>query len=317
MIQPGAPENRKDIPGMQLQTENSENLKRQRQQRRKMTILKRKETGNISGQERTAQETILQNEGLREEIRAYWTERARGYSEYNQQEMADVRRTMWRKKLLGLLKEKFADREPSGIKILDAGTGPGFFAILLAEAGYQVTAVDAAEEMLKEARRNAGELAAGIVWKTGDVQKLYVDNDSFDAVVTRNVTWNLPDPAAAYREWYRVLKKGGVLYNFDADWYGHLFDEEKRNGYEQDRLHVEEKKFEDYYEGTDIERMENIARQVPLSRLKRPQWDIETMKAAGFRQVDCDTEVWKEVWTEEEIANNGSTPVFLLSGEKN
>ena len=171
--------------------------------------------------------------------------------------------------------------------------------------------------MLKEARRNAGELAAGIVWKTGDVQNLYVDNDSFDAVVTRNVTWNLPDPAAAYREWYRVLKKGGVLYNFDADWYGHLFDEEKRNGYEQDRLHVEEKKFEDYYEGTDIERMENIARQVPLSRLKRPQWDIETMKAAGFRQVECDTEVWKEVWTEEEIANNGSTPVFLLSGEKN
>ena len=62
--------------------------------------------------------------------------------------------------------------------------------------------------------------------------------------------------------------------------------------------------------------MENIARQVPLSRLERPRWDIEAMKKTGFQNVVCDEAVWKEVWTEEEIANNGSTPVFLLSGEK-
>ena len=40
------------------------------------------------------------------------------------------------------------------------------------------------------------------------------------------------------------------------------------------------------------------------------------MKKTGFQNVVCDEAVWKEVWTEEEIANNGSTPVFLLSGEK-
>ena len=32
---------------------------------------------------------------LKNEIHDYWTNRARGYSEYNQQEMADARRTMW------------------------------------------------------------------------------------------------------------------------------------------------------------------------------------------------------------------------------
>ena len=37
---------------------------------------------------------------LKNEIHDYWTNRARGYSEYNQQEMADARRTMWRDKLL-------------------------------------------------------------------------------------------------------------------------------------------------------------------------------------------------------------------------
>ncbi len=253
---------------------------------------------------------------LKNEIHDYWTNRARGYSEYNQQEMADARRTMWRDKLLSLLGNQFPEKEPKEIKILDVGTGPGFFAILLAEAGYQVTAVDYTEEMLKEAQSNAGGLAECIVWKTGDAQALDVESNSFDAVVTRNVTWNLPRPDLAYKEWLRVLKPEGVLYNFDADWYGHLYNEEKRSSYEKDRRQTEEQNVEDYYSGTDIEKMEEIARQVPLSRLERPKWDIETMQKAGFLDVSCDEKVWKEVWTEEEIINNSTSPIFLLTGRK-
>ena len=103
---------------------------------------------------------------LKKEIQAYWTERAKGYSEYNQQEMADDRRSMWKKKLLSVIGEKVPGKKTSQIKILDAGTGPGFFSILLAEAGYQVTAVDATEEMLREACKNAGVLSDLINWKT-------------------------------------------------------------------------------------------------------------------------------------------------------
>ena len=98
-------------------------------------------------------------------------------------------------------------KNPQEIQILDVGTGPGFFAILLTEAGYKVTAVDYTEEMLKEAQQNAGPLAESIVWKRGDAQDLDVESDSFDVIVTRNVTWNLPNPAKAYQEWQRVLKK--------------------------------------------------------------------------------------------------------------
>ena len=255
---------------------------------------------------------------LKDEIHSYWTERAAGYSEYNQQEMADDRRPMWKGKLLSLLEGQFPGKQPGEICILDIGTGPGFFAILLAEAGYRVTAVDVTEEMLKEARANAGDLAEKILWRTGDAQKLDFAENSFDAVVTRNVTWNLENPAEAYREWYRVLKPGGALYNFDADWYGYLYDEEKRNGYEQDRRNVEAQNMKDYQngKGADIGRMEAIARQVPLSSRRRPQWDVQAMEQAGFEDVLADTEVWREVWTDEEIANNGSTPIFLVSGEK-
>lgn len=261
-------------------------------------------------------EDEVEKMNLKEEIHDYWTKRASGYSEYNQQEMADARRGMWKEKLLKLLSDQFPEKTPAEIKILDVGTGPGFFAILLTEAGYQVTAVDYTEEMLKEARENAGNLSGKIQWMVGDAQNLQLEDDQFDAVVTRNVTWNLPDPAMAYREWYRVLKKGGVLLNFDADWYGHLFDEAKRDAYEADRRKVEEEQFEDYYGNTDNDKMEEIARQVPLSRLKRPKWDMETMKNTGFCCVACDEKVWKEVWTEEEIVNNASTPVFLLTGMK-
>lgn len=253
---------------------------------------------------------------LKEEIHAYWTQRAEGYSEYNQQEMADARRSMWKNKLLSLLEENFPGKNPEELKVLDVGTGPGFFALLLAEAGYQVTAVDVTEEMLKEAKKNTGVFAEKITWKLSDAQKLELGDCEFDAVFSRNVTWNLENPGQAYEEWVRVLKPGGLLCNFDADWYGHLYDEEKRSGYEKDRQRVEEKNLEDYYTGTDIERMEAIARQVPLSRQKRPQWDVEALKNAGLTEVSCDTEVWKQVWTEEEIANNGSTPIFLLSGKK-
>jgi len=253
---------------------------------------------------------------LKEEIHAYWTQRAEGYSEYNQQEMADARRSMWKNKLLSLLEENFPGKNPEELKVLDVGTGPGFFALLLAEAGYQVTAADVTEEMLKEAKKNTGVFAEKITWKLSDAQKLELGDCEFDAVFSRNVTWNLENPGQAYEEWIRVLKPGGLLCNFDADWYGHLYDEEKRSGYEKDRQRVEEKNLEDYYTGTDIERMEAIARQVPLSRQKRPQWDVEALKNAGLTEVSCDTEVWKQVWTEEEIANNGSTPIFLLSGKK-
>ena len=253
---------------------------------------------------------------LHEEIHAYWTNRAAGYSEYNQQELVDDRRDKWKNKLLRLIGEQFPGRKAGEIHVLDIGTGPGFFALLLAEAGYQVSAVDCTEEMLREAAVNAGSYADQISWYLGDVQKLDFDDESFDILVTRNVTWNLEHPDQAYQEWYRILKKGGALFNFDADWYGYLFDEEKKKGYEEDRKNTREQDVVDLNEGTDEAAMEKIARQVPLSRENRPQWDQTAMKDAGFDQVLCDPEVWKEVWGRDDMVNCASSPLFLMTGKK-
>ena len=246
----------------------------------------------------------------------YWTGRAQSYSEYNKSELADERREKWRSVLLREISKYVPGKEPKDIQVLDAGCGPGFFSLLLAEAGFAVTAVDTTEAMLYEARKNAGELARSISWVLGDVQLLDFHSERFDVVVTRNVTWNLPDPKAAYAEWFRVLKPTGVLLNFDADWYGYLFDEEKKAAYEQDRKNSAEQNREDCNVGENFDVMEDIARRIPMSSLRRPQWDMDTAKECGFHDILCQEDIWQEVWSEDEKVSCASTPMFLLAARK-
>lgn len=253
---------------------------------------------------------------LLEQIKSYWSTRTEGYSEVNQKELEGKQRKAW----LEVLQEHFPEKEKREIKILDIGTGPGFFPIILAEAGYQVTAVDYTEGMIQKARENAqkekGNLMERICFQRMDAQNLTFEKDCFDVVISRNLTWNLEEPEKAYTEWIRVLKPGGVMMNFDANWYAYLYDEEKRKEYEQDRKNVEDQQLDDHYLCTDIETMEHIALQMPLSRISRPKWDMEILNQIGAEKVETDTEIWRRVWSEEECFNYGSTPMFMICAKK-
>lgn len=59
-----------------------------------------------------------------------------------------------------------------------------------------------------------------------DAQHLTFADASFDAVVSRNVLWNLDDPEAAYREICRVLRPRGVLILEDGNMYLYMNDPE-------------------------------------------------------------------------------------------
>lgn len=246
---------------------------------------------------------------LLKEIQAYWSTRTEGYSEVNQKELEGMQRGAWVK----VLEEQFPSCEKDQLRILDIGTGPGFFPRILAEQGYHVTAVDYTYEMLEKARENTKGLEEFITFFQMDAQNLDFPDQSFDVVISRNLTWNLPDPRRAYEEWYRVLDKGGKLLNFDANWYSYLYDEEQRKAYEQDRQNVEEQNLDDHYLCTDIDRMEKIAYQVPLSAASRPQWDVKVLREIGFEQIKTDTQIWKQVWSEEERLNYQSTPIFMIA----
>lgn len=253
---------------------------------------------------------------LLQEIASYWGTRAEGYSEVNEKELAGSQREAW----LHVLEEQFPEKKKEEMKILDIGTGPGFFPMILSEAGYTVTAVDYTEEMLEKAKENLGKYTKygleRVTLQRMDAQNLEFADETFDVVISRNLTWNLEKPEQAYQEWMRVLKQGGVLLNFDANWYGYLYDEEKKEAYEADRKKVEEQQLDDHYLCTDIDRMENIARQVPLSAMERPAWDTKVLESLGVCSIQTDSEIWKRVWSEEERLNYASTPMFLVRAEK-
>lgn len=67
-----------------------------------------------------------------------------------------------------------------------------------------------------------------------------------------------------------------------------------------DRARSAEKQVEDHYVNTDTKEMERIARQLPLSQIKRPQWDINTLLDVGFSRYMIDTRIGDFVWNEEE-----------------
>ena len=290
----------------------------------------------------------IQVDQLLDEIESYWSTRTEGYSEVNEKELKGIQKSAWLKTLergffgedaertaeysgseRGASREKngvsengelYSDKEKEALRILDIGTGPGFFPMILAEAGYHVTAVDYTPGMLEKAAENAGkfigEKSRNIDFQRMDAQALEFEDESFDVIISRNLTWNLPHPEQAYKEWLRVLKKGGKLLNFDANWYGYLYDDAKREAYENDRKNVEKGSLDDHYLCTDIDRMEKIALQVPLSETKRPGWDVKVLEDLGAGKIEINEDIWQQVWSEEEKLNYGSTPMFMVKVTK-
>lgn len=251
-----------------------------------------------------------QNSSMLGEIQTYWSKRAFSYSEEVQYEMAHESEQSWMSVLL-----EYLDGIP-GKQILDVGTGPGFFAVGLTRRGYEMTAVDYTPDMLKQARKNAKELESQICFRQMDAQQLDFPDQSFDAIVTRNLTWNLEDPKQAYREWYRVLRKGGRLLNFDAGWYNYLFDEEKAEGFRIDQENVRRAQVKNFEAYSESAAMEEISRKLPLSRCQRPQIDIEMLKEVGFETILTDMQIGDRVWDEIEKLNYGSRKLFLLCAMK-
>ena len=275
--------------------------------------------GCLSGTEEAMSMTDQSScDQLKEENEAYWTNRASGYSEVNKDELRTQQKATWTAELAAQIESAFPGAQPHELHVLDMGCGPGFFSIILARAGYRVTAADYTPAMLDEARTNARNesVEQAIDFCRMDAENLEVASDTFDIVVSRNLTWNLPHPDAAYAEWLRVLKPGGLLLNYDANWYAHLYDAELRRAYEADRQATQEAGIKDEYVGTDIDAMEDIARQMPLSPVERPAWDEGVLHEFGATQIEVDPQVWERVFSPEERVNYASTPMFRVKARK-
>ena len=249
---------------------------------------------------------------LLEEIQNYWNHRYTGYSKVNQKELEGIQRERWKEQLKRLLSAN------QNVKILDIGTGPGFFTIILEELGYiTITAIDVSEKMLEVAKENIqkyGKENSSIQLIQMDAQKLEFKSESFDIIVSRNLTWNLEKPQQAYSEWLRVLKSNGTLLIFDANWYAFLQNESLAKEFEEKRKRAIEEKLEDYWqgEGVDEEKMDWIVQQLPLTYQQRPQWDIEYFSTQEGISVEMEENFGDLVWNYEEQLNYGATPMFCI-----
>jgi len=102
-----------------------------------------------------------------------------------------------------------------GARVLEAGTGTGRLAVYLAlVAPVDVTALDLSPESLALGRRlaqSASPLAGSVSFVEGDLHEMPFQAGCFDVVLSDSVIEHLHDPAAALREFHRVLRPQGVV----------------------------------------------------------------------------------------------------------
>ncbi|MFQ6042518.1 MAG: methyltransferase domain-containing protein [Candidatus Poribacteria bacterium] len=107
-----------------------------------------------------------------------------------------------------------SELKPMPLNILDAGGGTGFFAVNLAMLNHQVTLLDLSSETLTVARKRSyeGKCSKHITNVEGDVEHLPFRAECFDVVVCAFVLAHLNNPDRAFKEFRRVLRKGGRLF---------------------------------------------------------------------------------------------------------
>lgn len=153
-----------------------------------------------------------QNYNLRDEIKAYWSERAATFDHSPGHEIfSEEERAAWHRLFLKHL------GPGGGRAALDLASGTGVISHLLDDLGFKVQGLDWAEPMLERAREKARKRGRAIRFGLGDAENTMEPDGYYDVVVTRHLVWTLVDPAAAFVEWQRVLRPGGTLLIVDGD----------------------------------------------------------------------------------------------------
>ena len=168
--------------------------------------------------------------------------------------------------------------------------------------GYSVTGVDLSPEMIENAKNLAREEGASCRFHVMDAEKLNFADATFDVVISRNLTWTLPNAEKAYQEWRRVLKKDGILLNFDANYGAVDFSDYSQLPEE----HAHRKMGDDL-----LRECEEIKRQLPISSYVRPAWDLETLGKTGFSKFAVDLGIGKQIYVEKDEFYN-PTPIFMI-----
>ena len=239
---------------------------------------------------------------MEQRVKNYWTQRSHDFGSVRKNELGNEMGEKWLREINVHLPER------KSLTILDVGTGTGFFAVLLAQQGHRVEGIDLTPAMLEEARNLSAQRNLDITFREMDAQNLSYGDESFDVVISRNLTWTLPDPERAYAEWFRVLKPGGVLLNFDAEYAAHV-----RSHSVQNRKVAPDSPY-GHVGMTDALQQENDAITLSMDiGQARPEWDGEVLTRVGFQSCQTDTQVGKRLLGELDLT---TAPMFGIFARK-
>lgn len=102
---------------------------------------------------------------------------------------------------------------PDGLRILDAGCGPGWHGLELARDGHNVVMADLSEKMLAKVRIAAetAQVKDRITICQGDIRSLTLESSSFDAIIScGTVVSDCGDADVALAQFSKLLKTGGL-----------------------------------------------------------------------------------------------------------
>lgn len=121
---------------------------------------------------------------------------------------------------------------PFGPRVLETGTGKGYFTSALARRGFRVTTIDisAEEQAIARMQLDKAGLCDRVAFRTGDAAAIGLPDASFDAVFSVNLLHHLTEPERAIDEMNRVLAPGGklVMSDFTAEGF-RMLDEVSRS----------------------------------------------------------------------------------------
>lgn len=237
----------------------------------------------------------------KQQIKGYWTKRSEEFARQRKREHKSYMADRWETEMERHLPAG------DGIRILDVGCGTGFFSFLLNDMGYEVTGIDLTPAMITKAEQVARKLNSPIKFRVMDAEQVLFGDETFDAIVTRNLTWTLPNPRKAYHEWYRVLKPGGVLLNFDANYGPEDFEDTDQSLPENHAHRNLEKEL--------AAECNRIKSQLEISYRLRPAWDFQILQECGFEKVEIDLGAHKRIYREIDEFYNPA-PVFSICATK-
>ena len=211
----------------------------------------------------------------------YWTQRAPGTAEKTNAILRE-----------GLMYRALLDQMLAGVvgrKALDMATGTGLIAIELARLGYEVTAIDSNEAMLREANKLADKYGAKVEFIKGDVENPVIRRETYDVIVCKDGVWNLKDPSAAYSRWRDILKPEGRIVIIDTNYYLYLTDPnyQERREYVRELEKGRSNTYFELFENTKVDASicEGFATELPLTKVFRPAWDVGELMKLGFSNI--------------------------------